>query len=284
MGFADVILACGAHSFCLAVLLPQAEMAPFFFFFFDWPSCSLWCARTRFSFHNGHRGFCAGQALPSLNVWGDKSLSQQLKEHSVLVFLPWPPGRVDLLPYHKGIVCGHVNDVVEEDQGPACSHSFAAVRPNIFVKAVHAPFISVVVQDYGWWTSGRSSVLCKMLISTTFLFFFGIQTTAHLLWLQAQSCRGMEDNSTHLSKSSLMAASLSIKRLAGLDSRLSKCSILEKIWKFFSGIVAQKLALPLIKRPSRHTDQSHPDSSNCLYIFENPRNLYPPGWFFQWLV
>lgn len=149
----DVFLTWAAHSFCLAVLLPLAP------FFSDWltaaPNCSFWWAKTRFNllntFHNCHRDFCPLLAFPSLNAWGDKSLPQLLKENSSFVYLSWRSSVIDLLPYHKGIVCGHINDVVEEYQGPVCSHSFAAVHPNNLVKVVEPHFISVVVKDDGWF-------------------------------------------------------------------------------------------------------------------------------------
>lgn len=103
------------------------------------------------SFHNGCRGLCVGQVLPSLNGRGDKSLSQLLKEHSPLAFLPWHPGRVDLLPCHKGIVSGHISDVIDDDQGPVCSLHSVAVCSNNLVEVAHAPFVAVVIEDDGWF-------------------------------------------------------------------------------------------------------------------------------------
>ncbi|CAK6958443.1 Hypothetical predicted protein [Scomber scombrus] len=60
------------------------------------------------------------------------------------------PGRVDLVPYHEGIVLGHINDVMEDDTGPADQHPPAAVSSIHLVQIVHISFIVVVVQDDGW--------------------------------------------------------------------------------------------------------------------------------------
>ena len=79
------------------------------------------------SFHNYCRGFWAGEMLPSFDVSSYKCLFQLLQEHPPLVVLTRHPGRVDLSPYHKGIVGGNINDV-EDDQGPAGSLPSAAVR------------------------------------------------------------------------------------------------------------------------------------------------------------
>ena len=49
---------------------------------------------------------------------------------AALVALTRHPARVDLSPYHNGIVGGNINDGVEDDQGPAGSHPSAAVRSN----------------------------------------------------------------------------------------------------------------------------------------------------------
>ena len=66
--------------------------------------------------------------LPSLDQRLHECLSQLLEEHPALVPLARHPVRLDLSPYDKGIVGGHVEDVVEDDQGPAGSHPSAAVQ------------------------------------------------------------------------------------------------------------------------------------------------------------
>ena len=83
---ADVSHTCAAHSICFTVLIWGAEFAypPF-----SCPSCSLSWIRTRFSpmncVHKRCRGCCAGEALPSLNVWRYKCLSHLLWDHPPLV-------------------------------------------------------------------------------------------------------------------------------------------------------------------------------------------------------
>ena len=62
--------------------------------------------------------------------------SQLLREHPPLVLPIRHPGRVDLVPYHEGIVSEHFNDVREDDQGPAGSHPPAAVSSNHLVQVV----------------------------------------------------------------------------------------------------------------------------------------------------
>ena len=61
------------------------------------------------SFHNYCRGFWAGEMLPSFDVSSYKCLFQLLQEHPPLVVLTRHPGRVDLSPYHKGIVGGNIS-------------------------------------------------------------------------------------------------------------------------------------------------------------------------------
>ena len=105
MDFADVFLTCAAHGICFTDLLWGAELPspPL-----ACPSCSLRWIRTRLSPLNSLnkccRGCCVGEALPSLNVWGYKCLSQQLLEHPPLVPLIRYPDMVDLVPYQEGIV------------------------------------------------------------------------------------------------------------------------------------------------------------------------------------
>ena len=103
--FADVFPTCAAHSICVTVFLWETELEspPL-----ACPSCSLRWIRTRFSplnsFHKHCRGCCVGKALPTLNVWGYKCLSQLLQEHHSLVLLIRHSGTVDLVPYHEGFV------------------------------------------------------------------------------------------------------------------------------------------------------------------------------------
>lgn len=142
MDFADVFLTCVAHSICFTVLLWGAGLASLPL---AWPSCSLRCISTRFSplnsFQKHCRGYSAGEALPSLNVWGYKCLSQLLQEHPPFVLLIGHPVRADL---HL------INDDMEDDLGPAGSHPPAAVNSNHLVQIVHASFVVVVVQDDSW--------------------------------------------------------------------------------------------------------------------------------------
>ena len=83
--------------------------------------------------------------LPSLDQRLDKCLSQLLQEQPPLVPLARHPVRLDLAPYDKGVIGGHVEDVVEDDQGPAGSHTSAAVCADHLVQVVHATLVAVVV-------------------------------------------------------------------------------------------------------------------------------------------
>ena len=108
MDFADVFLTCTAHSIVLQsffggqnwhLLLLLAPAAA---------SGQGLMIRTRFSplnsFHKCCRGWCAVEALPSLNLWDYKCISQLLQEHLPLVPPIRHPCRVDLVPHKEGIV------------------------------------------------------------------------------------------------------------------------------------------------------------------------------------
>ena len=89
----------------------------------------------------------AGDALPPRDVRLHESPSQLREEHPALVPLARHPVGVDLAPYHKGVVGRDVEDVVEDDQGPARGLPPAAVGSDHLVQVVHASFVAVVVQD-----------------------------------------------------------------------------------------------------------------------------------------
>lgn len=84
-----------------------------------------------------------GEVLLSLKVWGYKCPSQQLQERPPLIALIRHPGRVNLVPYHKVIVLGYINDVTEDAEKPAGSHPPVTLRSNHLVQVVHASLVVV---------------------------------------------------------------------------------------------------------------------------------------------
>ena len=133
---ADICLTPAAHSMYFTALLWWADLTPLPL---TWPSWTCWIFRWIISssplksFHNCCRCFCAWEMLPSFNEWSNKCLSKLLQEHPPLVLLTRHPARVEVSPYHIGIVGGNINDLVEDDQGPTSSHPSTALRSNHFV-------------------------------------------------------------------------------------------------------------------------------------------------------
>ena len=83
----------------------------------------------------------------SLDERSDERPAQLLEKSPAPVELAAQPLGPELSPEHKGVVGGHVENVVEHGEGPARRLPAAAVRADELVQVVHAAPGAVVVQD-----------------------------------------------------------------------------------------------------------------------------------------
>ena len=114
------------------------------------PSCSLRWTRTLFSplnsFHKRCRGCCAGEALPSLNAWVTSAFPSCSRNTLLLLHLSG---------IQVGLILFHITKALYEDISrmlwKMTSGQWAVIScSNHLVQVVHASFVVVVVQDYGW--------------------------------------------------------------------------------------------------------------------------------------
>lgn len=105
--------------------------------------CSVW-------FYQSSGCWCSRWAGASLDFRCDECFSKILQEKSMFAQLALIPVWVDLMPQDKGIICWHIQDLIEDHQRPTGSLAPAAVRWCDFVQVINSSFCGVIVQYHFW--------------------------------------------------------------------------------------------------------------------------------------